>query len=115
MGPMIAVSRIDFCPNCGCELEVRSNAANAKLHAMLTEISHRMQWAGQTLDVESWKRLFIAAFAREKKQGAQFFPAIDGQGFDVVYRRSSRMGKREMIELIDWITAWCAQHGIEVL
>jgi len=43
---------------------------------------------------------------------ARFMPALDGQGFDVIYRRSSRMGKKEMAELIEFVECWDAEHAV---
>lgn len=105
----------DFCPECGCVIENRTSEQNDKLHAMITDIARQKEWAGKKLDVETWKRLLTAAFARAKKQSAVFYPALDGQGFDVVYRRTSRMGKREMSEFIDYVYWYCAENEIEVV
>lgn len=81
---------------------------------MLGEISRTKQWAGQWIDIEGWKRLFQAAHCRANKQSAQLYPALDGQGFDVVYRRTSRMGKKEMISLIEFVLWWCAENDVEL-
>jgi len=107
-------ARIDFCPDCGAWLDVRSIPQNSKLHAMITELSKVRQWAGEWLSVEDWKRLIIAAYCRANQMPAKLYPALDGQGFDVVYRRTSRMGKKEMIQVIDWLAAWCAEQGFEI-
>jgi len=106
--------RVEYCPECGAWLDTRSGEQNKKLHAMLSELAHRKQWAGKWLDVEAWKRLVIAAYCRAVQQQAEMYPALDGAGFDVVYRRSSRMSKKEMIAVIDWLTAWCAEQGLEI-
>lgn len=105
---------IDFCPHCGVEIAQRSDAQNRRLHAMITDISKRKQWAGEWLDVETWKRLLTAAYCRAKKESAVFYPALDGQGFDVVYRRTSHMSKKEMVDFCDYVTWYCAENEIEV-
>lgn len=69
----------------------RSVEQNAKLHAMLHDISRQKQWAGKWLDIEDWKRLMVAAWCRVNKESAILMPAIDGQGFDVIYRRTSKL------------------------
>lgn len=106
--------RIDRCPHCAGILRERSIEQNAKLHALLSDISRQKQWAGQYLDVEAWKRLLVAAWERAEKRGAEIYPSIDGAGFDVVYRRTSRMNKSEMIDLIEFATAWAVQNGIKI-
>lgn len=106
--------RIDFCPQCGFRLDARSTEQNAKLHALLHDIAEQKQWAGQKLDVEAWKRLMTAAWARATGRNAEMYPALDGQGFDVVYRRTSRMSKSEMVELIEYATAWAVENGVRL-
>lgn len=109
---MTAAHRIDFCPSCGFRLEVRSAEQNKRLHAILQDISTQKQWAGHWLDAEDWKRLITAAFERERKRAARIFPAIDGQGIDMIYSRTSRMSKQEMSDMIDFATSWALENEI---
>ena len=106
--------RIDRCPRCNAILRERSIEQNAKLHALLHEISIQKQWSGKWLDVEAWKRLMVAAWERSEGRPAEFYPALDGSGFDVVYRRTSRFNKNEMIDLIEYATAWAIQNGVKL-
>lgn len=106
--------KIDYCPHCQGRLDNRSSEQNSKLHALLQDISEQKKWSGQTLDVEAWKRLMTAAWSRATGRRAELYPALDGVGFDVVYRRTSRMSKSEMIELIEYATAWAIEHGIRL-
>ena len=104
--------RIDKCPHCAGSLIVRSAEQNSRLHALLQDIAAQKQWAGQWLDVEDWKRLMVAAFERANNQSARIFPSLDGQGIDMIYRRTHRMSKQEMSELIEYATAWAVQNGV---
>ena len=96
------------------ELEIkperRNTEQNALLHALLTEISRNVEWGGKKWDVEDWKRLLTAAWLRTRKEAAIFVPAVDGAGFDILYRRTSQLTKGECAELIDYIQAWKAEH-----
>jgi len=103
---------IDKCPHCGGVLRQRSNEQNAKLHAVLADIAEQKEWAGKKLDVESWKRLMTAAWCRAESGGVEIVPAIDGHGFDIIYRRTSRMNKKELSELIEYATAWAIEQGV---
>ena len=105
---------VEACPSCGEWLSPRSDPQNRLLHAMLSDIAKQKQWAGQWLNVEDWKRLMVAAFARAQKDSLRILPAIDGQGFDVLYRRTSRMTKKEMIDLIEFVAWWCAENEVAV-
>ena len=90
----------------------RSDAANARLHALLNDIATQKDWAGQKLDIESWKRLMTAAWLRTKHQQVRMVPAIDGHGFDVLYERTSTLSGAEVSELMSYIEAWGAEHGV---
>lgn len=81
---------------------------------MLMALSRSVEWAGSKRDVETWKRLVVAAYCREKKMSVNMYPALDGHGFDVVYRRTSRMSVKEVSEIIEWLYAWAADKGIEI-
>ena len=83
---------------------------NAALHATLTEIAARMKWAGKHWDVETWKRLLVAAWTRASGEPVVMLPAIDGAGVDIVFRRTSQMTQPEMRDLMAYIDAWCAEQ-----
>jgi hypothetical protein len=107
-------TRIDRCPKCSATLTRRSGEQNDKFHALLQDISEQKQWAGQSLDVEDWKRLITAAWERAIGRQARLFPSLDGQGIDVIYQRTSRLSKEEMSELIEYATAWAVQNGVQL-
>lgn len=88
--------------------ERRSIEQNALLHALIAEIAASHEWAGKRRDVETWKRLFVAAWCRANGESVEILPALDGVGVDVVFRRTSRMSKAEVSDMIDWIEAWRA-------
>lgn len=92
--------------------ETRSLAENAMLHALLAEISKTVPWAGQLRDIEVWKRLLTAAWLRARGEGVEVLPAVDGHGIDVVFRRTSTLTKAECAELIEFVLAWAAEHGV---
>jgi hypothetical protein len=91
-------------------LRQRNTDQNAKLHATIHELASKKQWAGQWLEDEDWKRLLIAAWERTHGRGMKILPALDGSGFDVVYRRSSRLTKEEMADLIEFVESWVATN-----
>lgn len=91
----------------------RSSEANARLHALLSDVSAQKEWAGRKWDTEDWKRLMVAAWMREKSQQARLVPAIDGHGFDVIYARTSEMSGAEVSELMSYVEAWGAENGVE--
>ena len=85
----------------------RNLEQNALLHAELQELAANKKWCNMTLEVEQWKRLLTAAWMRATKQGGVIYvPAVDGQGMDILYQRTSKLTKSEMSELIEYIKAW---------
>jgi len=95
-------------------LRERSIEQNSRLHALLQDISTQKQWHGQHLDVECWKRLLVAAWERANGRSAEFYPALDGVGMDVVYTRTSRLNKGEMSELVEYATVWAIENNVEL-
>lgn len=105
---------VDKCPHCAGTLRQRSTEQNSRLHALLSDIAEQKQWAGAYRTVEEWKRLLVAAWERTQGGGVTIVPAIDGHGFDVIYRRTSRMTKQELSEVIEFCTAWATDQGIKL-
>ena len=90
-----------------CEIKEppRNLNQNAALHALIADIAEQKMWAGEYITPEDWKRLMVAGWCRATNQQAKMVPAIDGHGFDVIYRRTSKLSKRECGELLDFVTA----------
>lgn len=86
--------------------ETRSLAQNARLWAMLTDISRQVDWYGRKLTPEEWKHVFTAALSKQ-----DVVPGIDG-GFVVLGKSTSRMTKGEMSELQTLMEAFGAEKGV---
>lgn len=86
--------------------KTRSVEQNARLWAMLTDVSRQVDWYGKKLTPEEWKDVFSAAHKKHK-----VVPGIDG-GFVVVGASTSKMSVREMGELMELIEAFGAQQGV---
>jgi len=90
----------------------RSGEQNKKLHACLTDIAKQVEHAGKKWDVLIWKRLLTAAWLREAGEQPQLIPALDGNGFDVVYERTSQLSVKQCASLLEWIQAFGAEHQV---
>lgn len=94
----------------GIEVEVRkarrSTEQNARMWAMLSDVSRQVDWYGQKLSAEEWKHVFSASLKRQK-----VVPGLDG-GFVVLGQSTSQMSKAELGELMDLIEAFGAQKGV---
>lgn len=90
----------------------RSGEQNKKLHAALGDIARQVEHAGKKWDILIWKRLLTAAWMREEGDSPQLIPAVDGNGFDIVYERTSKLTVRQCASLLLWIEAFGAEHGV---
>lgn len=86
--------------------ETRSLEANARMWAMLTEISRQVDWYGHRLTPEEWKDVFSAAMKRTK-----VVPGLDG-GFVVCGQSTSKMTRAEMSEMQELMEAFGAEKGV---
>ena len=94
--------------------EKRSDAQNRLLHACLSEISKQVEWAGAKRDVDTWKRLLTAAWLRARGEPIEMLPALDGNGVDIVFRKTSQLTKAECAELSEFVLAWAAERDIVI-
>ena len=85
----------------------RSNAQNARMWALLSEIS-RVKPEGRELTPEVWKSLFCHALGHAQR----FEMALDGNGVVPVGFRTSRMSKEQMGDLMTIIEEYGARHGV---
>lgn len=93
--------------------EKRNTAQNAKLHALIGEIAAQKEWAGQRWDAEVWKRLLTAAWMRANGERVLVVPALDGAGVDICFRATSKLTKAECSDLLEYVSAWAAEHGVQ--
>lgn len=111
----LAKACIDTAPDgyvCEIKAPTRSSQENRLLHALIGEVSRKLEWAGQKRDLETWKRLFVAAWCRAGGEHVEVLPALDGHGVDLVPARTSKLTKKECADLIEYIYAWGADNGV---
>jgi len=84
----------------------RTVPQNDRFHAMLSDVSRAMP-GGRKHTPEVWKAIFMNACGYP----VQFETGLSGEPFPVGFR-SSRLSKRQMGELMDFIEAWGAENGV---
>jgi hypothetical protein len=87
--------------------ERRGLEMNAKLWAMLSDISKQVQWYGQTLKPEDWKHIFSAACLSQKT-----VPGLDG-GIVVLGQSTSNMTKRQFSDMIEIMYSFGADNNVK--
>lgn len=86
----------------------RSLDQNARLWAMLGDVSAQVVWHGRKLDSESWKHVFTSSLKR-----MDVVPNLEGTGFVALGLSTSRMSKRELSDIMELIAAFGAEHGVQ--
>lgn len=91
---------------CTIQEATRSLDQNARLWAMLNDISAQVVWHGRKLKSEEWKHVFSASLKQQ-----EVVPGLDG-GFVVLGLSTSRMTKRELSDLMELMSAFGAERGV---
>lgn len=86
----------------------RSLAQNALFWAVMTDIAEQVVWHGRKLSKEDWKHVLSAALYQQ-----DVVPNIDGNGFVVLGKSTSKMTVREMRDLIELAQAFGAEQGVK--
>lgn len=88
----------------------RTLPQNDRFWALLTEVSAIMRKRGRDHDAEAWKVIFMHAMGHE----VRFLPSLDQKTFVPLGHSSSDLSVAEMSDLMEFITAWAAENGIEL-
>ena len=92
----------------------RSLDQNSALWPLLDEISKQAEWPvnGQMvkLEPEEWKTILTAGFKQENLRLAQ---GVNG-GVVMLGTRTSKMGKREFSEFLEFVHWFAAERGVDV-
>lgn len=90
----------------------RNSAQNALLWVWLTAFSEQLVWpvngAMVRLEPEEWKDILSAAYRQESQRIAQ---GLNG-GMVMLGMRTSKMGKREFAEFIEFVQSVAADRGV---
>jgi len=86
----------------------RSLDANARMWALLGDISAQVVWHGRKLSPEDWKYVFSSSLRK-----LDVVPNIEGSGFVALGLSTSQFTVKEMNDLQMIIEAFGAQQGVE--
>lgn len=117
----LAKQLIDAAPQgaiCNIKEATRSSEQNAKMWAMLSDVA-RAKPEGRALRTDQWKCLFMDAVGAQRRSEKadsapfeiQWEPGLNG-GVVCLGYKSSRLAKRDFIDLIECIYAYGAEHGV---
>ncbi len=92
---------------CIIKQKTRTLEQNAKMWSMLSDISKQVIWYGMKLQDEEWKDVLTASL-----KGQKTVPGMNG-GFVVTGSRTSKMGIKEMSDVIELAYAFGAEHDVK--
>ena len=87
----------------------RTTAQSDHMWALISDVAKQLVWHGQTLDTEDWKLVFLNALNSE----IRMVPAINKRGYVAIGRRTTRLSKSEMSDLIEIIFKFGAENGVK--
>lgn len=97
------------CKGCGRAINVRTLEQNARMWAMLADVSRQVDWYGRKLTAEEWKDVFTASLRKQK-----VVPSLDGDGFVVIGMGTRKMTKQEHSDLQELIEAFASERGVNL-
>lgn len=86
--------------------EVRSDAQNRRMWAMLRDISRQVEWYGKKLSDEDWKHIFSASV-----QNQRAVPGLGG-GFVVLGISTRKQSKAWFSDMFEVMEAFAAERGV---
>jgi hypothetical protein len=89
----------------------RSLDQNAKLHAMLTDISRQLTYHGSQRSVEFWKGLFVSGWQIATGEKPEIVPGLEGE-FINIRESTTTLTVRRMASLIEYIMAYGSSNGV---
>jgi hypothetical protein len=88
----------------------RTIPQNSRLWWLLTQVATQATWQGKKRTTDDWKDLFTGAL-KAAAGGLEAVQGLEG-GLMILGLRTSQMSTTEMVELQDYIEAWCAKNGV---
>lgn len=89
--------------------QVRSDASNRRMWAMLRDISAQVVWHGQKLSSDDWKNVFSASVEKQSS-----VPGLDG-GFVVMGVSTRNKSKAWFSDMFSVMEAFGAEHGVKFI
>lgn len=89
----------------------RTLEQNAKLHAMLTDISQQLPFKGRWLSVEQWKMIMVSAHAIATGKEQELETGLEGELINL-RESTAGMGVKRLASLIEYLTAYGVENGV---
>jgi hypothetical protein len=91
----------------------KSRDQERKYHAILRDIAQQSQHMGSVWDAEDWKRLLVWQFCKDNElDSGKVVPSLDMTSVVQLGQQTRKFTKEQASEFVDFLTAWCAEHGV---
>jgi hypothetical protein len=91
----------------------KSREQEEKYHAIIGDIAKQAQHMGAKWDAESWKRLLVWQFCKEKQIDAgKIVPSLDMTGVVQLGQQTRKFTKEQASEFVEFLQAWAADNGV---
>lgn len=91
----------------------KSREQEKKYHAIIGDIAKQAQHMGSKWDAESWKRLLVWQFCKEKEiDGGRIIPSLDMTGVVQLGQQTRNFTKEQASEFVEFLQAWAAENGL---
>jgi len=91
----------------------KSREQEEKYHAIIGDIAKQSSHLGSKWDAESWKRLLVWQFCKEKQIDAgKIVPSLDMTGVVQLGQQTRKFTKEQASEFVEFLQAWAANNGV---
>lgn len=91
----------------------RTLEQNAKLHAMLTDISKQCEFNGQPRDVDTWKSIMVSAHKIATGGKAEMAIGLEGEVINL-RESTAQMSVGRLASLIEYVQAFCDLNDVRL-
>ena len=89
----------------------RSAEANARLHAMISDVADQLEYMGRKRSLEFWKGLFVSGWEIATGQKPEIVAGIEGE-FINIRNSTTKLSGRKIAELMQYIEAYGVSNGV---
>lgn len=96
--------------------ESKSRDQEEMYHSLIGKIAKQAEHQGARWDVESWKRFLVDQWAHDSGMRlGRVVPSLDGERIVQLGIQTRKFTKEQGTEFIEFLFAWSAQNGIDLV
>ena len=96
--------------------ESKSRDQEEMYHSLIGKIAKQAEHQGARWDVESWKRCLVDQWAHDScMRLGRVVPSLDGERIVQLGIQTRKFTKEQGTEFIEFLFAWSAQNGIDLV